>query len=184
MEWRPKTERVGGRKWFGFISHGVRLSDARRFSIVPQVTFSCDLHASFSILTKLVERTSANQHLDPIKRTMEEAQQLCAGSNSTVLSFVFLLTNYVRSMRGHSKQELGIALRHTFDSLFADLDEGDQATLKKLLDIKALLSEAKVEEKKDDIHRYPYPNNKIILIEYRLFSYLVSKDGLTMIEPP
>jgi hypothetical protein len=177
--------RQNGSRTVGFVSHGLRVEDAHRISFVPQVTFSCDLLASFNILTKLLAGTSDNRHLPLIRRAHSYARSVCGTAHTEIRSFLFLLTYYLRIMGEHSKQELGIALRHRFAELFNDLSQTDRELLFNITGgaIEMMLTCATTLEASDGIHRYPYGGNKVILIEYRLFNYVVSPEGATILTP-
>jgi hypothetical protein len=95
------------------------------------------------------------------------------------LGFLFLLSYYVHVMAASSKQELGIALRHDFMAVFESLSKQEKVNLDAATDgcILPMLHYASALQVDDGIHKYPYTDTRCILIEYRLFSYAISKDG-------
>jgi hypothetical protein len=72
-----------------------------------------------------------------------------------------------------SKQFLGFVIRHTFDSILLTFDISILNFVNQIFtpdDLELI----KYYETIDGVHRYDYNNDEIILIEYRLFGYMVS----------
>ncbi len=174
---------VIGKKHIGFITHGLTQADAQRISFVPQVTFGCKLHDAYRILLRLLNSTADNKHMLEILKVVEYAKDLPRALDRRAKSFLFLLSYYLRIMAAHSKQELGIAVRHRFVELFDSLPQDVRGMLRVVTKgaIGPMLEMAFDLEERDGIHRYPLNPEGIILIEYRLFNYVVSPDGVTIL---
>ncbi|ESP93335.1 hypothetical protein [Pseudoalteromonas luteoviolacea] len=191
----PSDIEKNDQTYFGFIQHAFLNSEAERMSFVPQVTIECNLRDAFLIVNDLLTNTSIAKEYDKdfavyekisesikyVERMFGPAYQQYTGIEA--FSFVFLLHQYwsVIVNTGSSKQYLGIALRHLFLDVFSSLSGEEQQFIKQNKEVMLMLDQVSQTEPKDGICRFPYNKNKKVLIEYRLFNYLVSVNGMLII---
>jgi len=185
----PKSLKFGAAKQVGFMMHALDAADLGRVSVVPQVTFGCALNQSYLILHSLAARTAENECMPPLRRAMAFVERSFGKKFGEAvfgneLGFLFLLSYYVHVMAASSKQKLGIALRHEFMAVFESLSNQEKANLEQATDgcIVPMLHYASALQVDDGIHKYPYTDTGRILIEYRLFSYAISKGGCDSVQ--
>ena len=181
----PKNLKKDGSKHIGFYHSGfVNPSDPtniNQISYVPQVTFQCTLQYAYFILKDLFKNTPINEHSEAIGAIDLKIKNLFGDNynsnvKSEILSIMFLMLYYHNIMKTHgSKQKLAFAVRHNFKDIFESLDIEIQKTIAKIENFVIFANEISEYEKIDGVHRYTYSKeDKKILIEYRLFGYMVS----------
>lgn len=167
----------------GFYHAGFKLGGIdliKEITIVPQATFNCNLKFAFYILLDLIKNTPPCKHIPEILETIDEIKIVYNDIYETniqteLISFIFLIKYYKKIMATKSKQELGIAVRHKFSDIYGSLSITDKGKITDFGITEAIILEESVRQEIDGIHKYPYADKKI-LIEYRLFSYILSGD--------
>lgn len=171
--------RTPNRLQLAYIANGFSPQDSRRISFAPQATFSCALADAYSVLRRLMAATAANPPLGVARNAADYVRGLCAPARGAERSFLFLLLLYLHVMAVGSKQELAIALRHGFDEALSLLNEGDRRALGRATRgaLPAVLHAARTLVANDDIGRRARPGGELVLIEYRVFAYMVNAEG-------
>lgn len=173
----PNNLQNDNRKYIGFFhANFINPNDSdniNRINLVPQVTFQCTLKYAYYIIMNLVTNTPENIFTNEIKLIDTYVREKFKSDIlNDVISFIFLINYYYVTMQKyHNKQNLGFAVRHNFINIFLSFDENTRNLLKNFTpDIDTVSHYETI----DGVNRYPYSNNGNILIEYRLFGYIIS----------
>ncbi len=178
----PKSHNFLGR-FFGFYHAGFvnpsdpsTLSDSKNIYIVPQVTFSCKLEFAYAILKHLLANTKENEHMESIRLIDDKITSLNI-TNDIIKSLGFLILYYDYIMKIYkTKQMLGFVIRHKLKDIIALLNqEIKQEFLQLLIQQNVNIDQIDNWENSDDVNKFPPSPSSPILIEYRLFGYIVSE---------
>jgi hypothetical protein len=176
----------------GFILQGFQApgrDNVHTMSFVPQVTFECELKYAFNIIKQLFSITHENVHNHELSTSIKKmdairgifkSKNIPFHKNSNVESFVFLATYFYKIIKNNSKQKLAVALRHYYMEIYGSLTEYEQKQIDIALKMCRTPGIKALDERQntDFVHKFPYDGTtKRVLIEYRLFSYVINEAG-------
>ena len=193
----PKNLSKDGQTHVGYLLYGFdnpyNPNELMTINVVPQVTITCDLVELYSIIMDLISNTPLHEIIIEIFNIETNNIEKYYGMFDD-LGHEYKLTNKLRGyfllfeyyyyvMTTHkTKQKLGIASRNLFsemyNSLLLDLTDDVKLVLEsniKLLDFEYKLNQINIFQQNDEVTKFPYIDNKII-IEYRLLGYMISQN--------